>query len=252
MMSMSLDHAAIIEMETMANAAMPALETQLYDGWLLRFSQGYTKRANSVHPLHASTLDLETKIAFCESQYAKRGQSSIFKMTPASQPPELDTQLEARGYKRISDTLLQVCPLSPEKHPVTELKGSTELSQEWVESYQRLDPFKGASLETIRQTLVSIPYPTFYAEIKDETGTIIGIGQGVLQDTYIGIFAIVVDEAHRGRGLGRHLMNILLSWGMQQGAQKSYLQVSADNQPALPLYHSLGFETLYDYWYRIK
>ena len=78
---MTLDHAAIVELETMANAAMPALETQPYDGWMLRFGQGYTKRANSVHPLHASTLDLETKIAFCEEQYAACNQPTIFKMT---------------------------------------------------------------------------------------------------------------------------------------------------------------------------
>lgn len=248
---MPLDHAAIVHFETIANEAMPSLETQPYDGWLLRFSDGYTKRANSVHPLHPSTLDLETKIAFCEAQYAAHHQSTIFKMTPVSQPPELDAQLETRGYKRISDTLLQVCPLSPDDHHVSELKESTELSQEWLETYHHFDPVKGPTLETISKTLTRIPYPNWYAATRDETGHITAIGQGVLQGAYMGIFAIVVEEAHRRRGLGREIMATLLSWGAQNGAQNAYLQVSSDNTRAINLYSSLGFKTVYEYWYRI-
>jgi ribosomal protein S18 acetylase RimI-like enzyme len=241
----------IIELETVANAAMPALETHEYDGWLLRFSDGYTKRANSVHPLFPSTHDLDEKIAFCAAQYTQRHQPIIYKMTDASQPPELDARLETLGYQRASPTLLQVCRLFPDDHQSQELKGSTELSQEWLEAYQRLDPVKGPSLETISKTLTSIPYPTLYAAITDETGHITAIGQGVLQDAYMGIFAIVVEESQRRRGLGNEIMATLLAWGAQNNAQNAYLQVSADNTKALPLYERLGFRTLYEYWYRV-
>src|SRR5688500_645045 len=130
--SMIPDPTTIIKMETAANAAMPALETHMYDGWLLRFSNGYTKRANSVHPLYPSTHALDEKIEFCATQYRQRRQPIIYKMTPASQPAELDTRLDTLGYKRISDTLLQVCSLSTENNQKADLKGSTELSQKWL------------------------------------------------------------------------------------------------------------------------
>ena len=44
-------------LEEVAMNAWPALQQMLFDGWILRFAQGYTKRANSVHPLFESHLD---------------------------------------------------------------------------------------------------------------------------------------------------------------------------------------------------
>ena len=38
----------------------------LYDGWLLRLLPGKAKRARSVNAIYASTLQLETKLAYCE------------------------------------------------------------------------------------------------------------------------------------------------------------------------------------------
>src|SRR5437868_6694718 len=46
--------------------AWPPLQSMLYDGWLLGFSHGYTRRANSVQSLYPSSLPLDEKIAICE------------------------------------------------------------------------------------------------------------------------------------------------------------------------------------------
>lgn len=58
------------------------LSTLLYDGWVLRFADGYTKRANSVNPIHYSTLDLNEKIDVCEKIYLNNNMPTIFKITP--------------------------------------------------------------------------------------------------------------------------------------------------------------------------
>jgi len=247
---MTLGPIDIVKLEEIANAAMPALETQPYDGWLLRFAQGYTKRANSVHPLHASTLDLETKIAFCETQYARHSQPTIFKVTPASQPTDLDAALAARGYAFASPTLMQTQELtSAEENGM--LSGDSQLSEAWLTAYQAIDPVKEKYHHILYKSLVLIPYPSWYAALTDQDEKIIAVGLGVQYDEIIGIFNIVVDAPHRARGMGRQIMMILLNWGFQQGARKAYLQVSADNVPALRLYGSLGFRTVYEYWYRI-
>ncbi|MHA2115884.1 MAG: GNAT family N-acetyltransferase, partial [Candidatus Thorarchaeota archaeon] len=43
----------------------------------------------------------------------------------------------------------------------------------------------------------------------------------------------------------------LAQWGEDHGAEKAFLQVEETNTPALDLYKSMGFDTLYTYWYRI-
>ena len=51
----------------------------------------------------------------------------------------------------------------------------------------------------------------------------------------------------------RHLQLVqaLLHWGMEAGATSAYLQVRAQNTPALRLYESMGFKTAYGYHYRV-
>ncbi len=76
--------------EELSMGAWPALETFVSDGWVLRFSEGYTRRANSVHPLSRGTRRLATKIEEAERLYRERGLTPIFKLTPDSQPPGLE------------------------------------------------------------------------------------------------------------------------------------------------------------------
>lgn len=62
----------------------------LYDGWVLRFANGYTKRANSVNPIYFSNEDVSIKIKHCESMYAAHQLKTTFKITPFVQPTNID------------------------------------------------------------------------------------------------------------------------------------------------------------------
>ena len=92
--------------------AWPSFEETDYDGWVLRFADGYTKRANSVNALYPSTLCLDLKISRCEVVYAARDLTIIFRMTPHSYPDGLDERLDQRGYKIIDRSLVMLGPLN--------------------------------------------------------------------------------------------------------------------------------------------
>ena len=54
----------------------------------------------------------------------------------------------------------------------------------------------------------------------------------------------------RNRGHGRQLILSALKWARLRGARQAWLQVEAGNEPALVLYHALGFREVYRYHYR--
>ncbi len=58
------------------------------------------------------------------------------------------------------------------------------------------------------------------------------------------IQTIAVSATHRGKGLGRALMNSLLAEARRSGLREIFLEVRADNPTAQSLYLSLGFEQI--------
>ena len=59
---------------------------------------------------------------------------------------------------------------------------------------------------------------------------------------HVGEVAILVSNAQRGAGLGRSLMEMAIAWGQSVGLAKLSLRVFPDNQRAIALYRSLGFQ----------
>ena len=48
----------IQKIEELSMNAFPALSTVLVNGWILRFSDGYARRANSVNLIYDCSIDL--------------------------------------------------------------------------------------------------------------------------------------------------------------------------------------------------
>ena len=58
------------------------------------------------------------------------------------------------------------------------------------------------------------------------------------------IQTIGVATASQGKGLGRRLMELLMGRALSVGAEQVLLEVRADNEPAISLYRSFGFEQI--------
>ncbi len=237
--------------EELSLNAWASLQTVVYDGWILRFSNGYTKRANSINPIYGSTEDLDYKLQYCEDIFLARNLKPVFKMTKSVYPESLDAILEERGYTSIDHTSVQLLSLSELRNPVIHtVRFDQELTDEWLNQFCMLNNQK-ANKTTMKQMLSLILPKTCFVSLYD-SDTLVGCGLGVLERGYLGVFDIVTDLRHRNRGFGEQLMLNLLKWGKDNGAEYAYLQVMLNNAPARRLYSKLGFQESYRYWYRLK
>jgi len=237
--------------EEFAMNAWPSLQTLFYDGWVLRFADGYTKRANSVHPLYSSSLNVEEKIQACEEIYQSKELDVIFKMTASAQPEKLDKILAAKGYKADSHTSVQVLELDGvDKAPAQSALLTADL-HEWLPAFCKLSNIGARREPTLKQLLHNVVPARCFASIRHQ-GQVVACGMGVLQEQFVGLFDIITDANFRRQGFGRQLVLSLLAWGKRNGTQTAYLQVMLNNEPALRLYSGLGFREIYTYWYRIK
>ncbi|HNX86741.1 MAG TPA: GNAT family N-acetyltransferase [Bacteroidales bacterium] len=242
----------LLRFEEISNNAWPALQTLQYDGWILRFANGVTKRSNSVTLLYPSHVDPIEKIRFCESLYQSKNIVPCFKITPFSLPSDLDHLLENAGYYIHSHISFQTLDMG--SIPVAfhrEVMIETTLREEWIDDFIRMNQFDPARKEIYRMIMERLVTPFCMVSVKQGAKTL-GVGLGVAEKPYIGLFDLVVDPEYRNRGIGRKLVEQILHWGLQQGATTAYLQVLTDNHPALKLYQSMGFLELYQYWYRMK
>lgn len=231
--------------------AWPALQHLLFDGWILRFSNGYTKRANSINPLFDSHLDAAKKVAICERLYAEKELPPIFRLTPFASPLDLGQVLERRHYKRVDQTHVQHLNL---RGQAIVGESSLELHDEtldsWLDVFCQLSGVPVAQHQTHKEILQTVPSGRLLAVLAD-SGTIVACGLGVLENDYFGLFDLVTDSQQRNKGYGAKLVSGMLMWAQEHGAAHAYLQVMNSNFPARHLYAKLGFQEVYQCWYRV-
>lgn len=241
----------IILYEELSMNAHPALKTQLYDGWILRFSNGYTNRANSVNPLYKSALPIEEKLDFCKDIYSSQGLPAVYKITPHS-AKDLDGILDTCGYEKVTPTNVMVKKLTTADFYGFKSIITDKIDVGWQESYFRLNGITDdIKIKTGKAIQDGILNKTFCASVKEREVTA-ACGLCVIERGYAGLFDITVDQDCRRRGLGFDICSSLLASASRDGAKFAYLQVVADNAPAVALYKKLGFEFYYQYWYRVK
>ena len=246
----------------------PCLSEEMYDGWLLRFAEGYTKRANSVSVVGESCLVAQDKISYCEAAYGARNLPTVFKIAPMA--AELDKILEAKGYSAVDKTNVMTVDLKG-KGKTTEkdrkdknrkskdVLGTGEVSvtieekftEGWQYYYFTFNKVSPSTVPTAKKIQARITNPVLCATVYVDKKAI-ACGLGVLEQGYVGLLDIVVKEEYRGCGFGRVLCRSLLEKAKEKGATIGYLQVVDSNEVAKKLYESLGFEDVYSYWYRVK
>ncbi|NEW06443.1 GNAT family N-acetyltransferase [Paenibacillus sp. SYP-B3998] len=249
-----------VTMDLIAARTWVAETTSNIGHWMLRSSQGLTKRANSVLAIGAYPDDADW-LHKSEQFYRERSLPALFHVSMAS-PHGLDELLAHNGYElntpcffmtaNSQDVKENVSNVLPKKKPSPlEIQWSEQADADWLGAYLRLEQYPSSRKAFYAGLFARMASPKGFVQLKHD-GQAVAVGTAIVEADWSGFVNIVVSEGYRGQGIGYVLMGALTEWSMVHGASKQYLQVIADNEPALALYRKLGYSELYLYHYRIK
>jgi ribosomal protein S18 acetylase RimI-like enzyme len=246
-----VDQSQIIELEQVASNAWVAEEIERLGGWLLRANKGITRRANSVLPLGPPPPPYDDAIEKVVNFYKERGLIPRFQMTEASKPVELDRDLSERGFSVGLQVELHTAAINHlvQKEPAFDVMISNDISDGWLSVYSESSGYDKASMETRKDLMKRTSLQKGFALARIDRD-LAGVGFGVVENKWLGLFNIAVHPSMRGKGVAQAVNIALARWAHQRGARSAYLQVESENLPALKLYAKLGFQHAYTYWYR--
>ncbi|OBF18005.1 GNAT family N-acetyltransferase [Mycobacterium sp. ACS4331] len=208
-------------LEHAAASAWPGVEQQWLNGWLLRFGHGVTSRANSAVPLDISA-QLSDLLEIVD-WYRQRDLPAWLAL------PERLLPVRADGVKHTRVMVRDVG--EHDSGPAASFASVPDA--DWLRVYERDVPVDVLS--------AVVDGEVTFARIGDAA-----VGRGAVTSApdgtrWLGISSVRVAAERRRRGFARSVCEALLAWGATHGAQRTYVQVLADNAPAVALYTSMGF-----------
>lgn len=237
------------------NASAPPQQLWL-DGWLVRFSPGKAKRARCVNAVAAGVRPVAHKLREAEAVLGAAQLPMVLRITPFTQPSELDAELAARGYGAIDDTRVMVAATLDARDAPALPKGLSYEPLGHTALAAAVGALRGSPLaqrQAHAERLASSPVPfTALAIRRAADGAIVACGQSAREGDLVGLYDVFVDPSLRGRGLARTLCARLLADARAAGAASAYLQVESDNASARAVYARLGFADGYGYHYRVR
>lgn len=246
--------------ELAANAVLPTT-VQLVDGWLLRaWPEAPFRRSNSVLAIRGDARGLAARIALAEQFYRRRDLPVRFQLGPVVEPSELEPHLAARGYEIEARSLLQVARVADVLRATADaahgpLRADVEERPDaaWLEAAATGHGDERAAHRRVLaygDVLRRTGPRGAAAVVRDADGVVAGAGFVVAERGWAAVLGMATRPAMRRRKVGTLLLRALAERASQLGAQRMYLQVEADNVPALALYAHAGFDAAYGYHYR--
>lgn len=238
-------------LEECAFNAWPALRIIPCNGWMLRFSEGYTRRANSANALFPAGRFAAVQ-HMAETLYPACGLPVVFRLSPLA-GDEPDAVLARAGYRRADEALVMTARLDGPGGAEGTADPAVPIRPAADDAWCALHAEAAGTLSsrTHAAILSAIAPPAGFATLS-WNGRPIACGMGVAERDVVGLFDIATLPAWRGHGAAKRIVSALLDWGRGRGAALAYLQVARDNDAALALYADFGFREAYRYHYRIR
>jgi N-acetylglutamate synthase len=227
--------------------AWPALREVLFDGWLVRFSEGFTRRANSANPrrpvVHAAIRE-------CEALYRKQHLPTIFRI-PSLLDPLVDERLAAAGYTSEGESCVLYGEIDAiDAIPDADVLISPRPSPEWFQAMAALQNHTIEQAAIYRRIVGQIVAPSAFAALLVDCG-VVALAYGMMHQALLCYESVITRQDRLRRGYARRIVAALAAWAKENRAQGACLQVESGNVPARALYDVVGLkQRLYRYHYR--
>ncbi|MCX6468416.1 MAG: GNAT family N-acetyltransferase [Corynebacteriales bacterium] len=242
-------------LERAAARGWPGFESTTIGGWFVRAGGGFSRRANSAVPLErGATLDggvVEALSAF----YADRDLSArcavVERLIPSVHVDPDRFEIEAIAMVRSAEAM--------DVRRDVEITMTDTPSDAWIHAYLGSADRVGSPELVRRVVTASMDGSLGFASVTDAE-EIVAIGRGAVTTdesfdagsrgaAWNGITCLWTDPRLRGSGVGTAVIDRLLTWGREFGAEQAYLQVETTNTAAIRLYRRLGFIRHHTYGY---
>jgi GNAT superfamily N-acetyltransferase len=227
--------------------AWPALREVMLEGWLLRFSEGLTRRANSANPVAAIGSPALTE---CQRLYRRLGLPTIFRVLSFADPA-IDQQLANAGYTSEGESCVLHGEMDElEAVPDADVRLASIATPEWFAAMSALQHHTPDQALIYRRIIGQLAIPTAFA-LLSENGQPVALAYGVLHRGLLCYESVITDRGRLRQGYGHRIVAAVAAWAKENGAHRACLQVEANNLPARALYDAIGLKReLYRYHYR--
>ena len=251
------------------NASAPPQQRWM-DGWLVRLSPGKAQRARCINAVAAGHRPPLQMLAECRVLYAAAGLPLLVRITPFTQPPELDRLLADAGFEYHDDTRVMVLPYlralarntqheRRAEDPVPARPGlpeGTAVAEVTATAYAEVVGELRGSAATERGAHAArlaqspVPYRGFVLHEAADPSAVLACAQMAGEGPLVGLYDVMTSPAARRQGYASRLCEYLLALAATGGAKSAYLQVGADNEAGRSVYRRMGFSDAYSYHYR--
>ncbi|SFL84341.1 Acetyltransferase (GNAT) family protein [Paenibacillus sp. 1_12] len=244
------------QIERCAFNTWPAATNAKQGDWVMRVTDGITKRANSIWTGAGNSIPNGNWLMEGLHFYQTHGLPVRYHISDAS-PVGLDALLEREGFLQetpcsvlIADTEQVISRTSSEFNNLSAEILSSH-SEQWLADFIEMEGFDKSKLFFYDSLFSRITQPKCFCTLE-WNGQCAAVGTAVVEAGWAGLTNIAVKSELRGQEIGKRLLNELASWSMNNGAQRMYLQVVNDNEPAHRLYQKAGFTSLFQFHYRVQ